>query len=154
VDNNPIVRVDPTGLHSIYYDGNSIRVFDDEGHLVLKCRGTTGKPGTTPNDQGVINVGPLPKGHYILLPEEFSGGGIHAFIRDLFGNWGTWRVPLHPTAGTNTLGRDGFFIHGGEHAGSAGCINIQHCDEQLHSLLQNHAGPIGVEVNYVGFQPF
>jgi len=154
VENNPVVLSDPTGLHSIYFDGSYIRVFDDEGRMVLRCRGTTGKKGTAPQNQNAINVGPIPTGHYFALPEEFSGGGMRAFMRDLFGNWGTWRVPLHPFPGTNTFGRTGFFIHGGEHPGSAGCINIQHCDQELHNLLQNHAGPIGIEVNYVGFQPF
>ncbi len=156
VGNNPVANVDPTGWHSVYYDGNYVRVFDDQGNLVLKCRGTTGKPGTTPAQQADAWSGPIPKGRYLIYPEEFSGGpGLQTTIRDFFGNWGTWRIPLHPVPGlANTYGRGGFFFHGGEHPGSAGCINIQKCDTTFHDLLANHAGPISVTVNYVGFQPF
>jgi len=57
----------------------------------------------TVGDQSAIGVGPVPRGHYFILPEEFSGGGVHAFVRDLFGNWGTWRIPLHPAPGGGVL---------------------------------------------------
>jgi RHS repeat-associated protein len=156
VGNNPIIRVDPSGLHSIYYDGSFARVYDDEGNLVLKCRATSGEPGTTTAQQGDVGLGPIPKGRYLIYPEEFSGGtGLHTIIRDFFGNWGTWRIPIHPVPGlTNTFGRDGFFFHGGEHQGSAGCVNLQHCDIAFHDLLANHAGPINVTVNHSGWQPF
>ncbi len=153
--NNPITNTDPTGWHSVYYDGDMVRVFDDDHHLALRCRGTSGRPGTTPQDQREAGAGPIPRGRYLVYPEEFSGGpGLRTTIRNFLGNWGTWRVPLHPIIGTNTYGRDGFFFHGGERPGSAGCINLQRCDTQFHDLLANHDGPVPVTVNYVGYRPF
>lgn len=115
VANNPVVRLDPYGLYSVNFDGSSVRVFNDDGTLALKCSATSGKPGSNPAQQGSVGVGPIPKGTYLIYPEEFSGGpGIHTIIRDLFGNWGTWRIPIHPVPGqTNTYGRSGFFFHGG-----------------------------------------
>jgi len=44
--------------------------------------------------------------------------------------WGDYRLTIHVMPGTRTFGRGGFFIHGGTHAGSAGCIN-------LHSGMEN-----------------
>lgn len=38
--------------------------------------------------------------------------------------WGDYRLTIHVMPGTRTFGRGGFFIHGGTHAGSAGCINL------------------------------
>jgi len=38
--------------------------------------------------------------------------------------WGNHRITIHVFPGTQTYNRGGFFIHGGTHAGSAGCINL------------------------------
>jgi len=38
--------------------------------------------------------------------------------------WGNYRSPLIPYPGTNTFGRDGFYIHGGSIPGSHGCIDL------------------------------
>ena len=37
-----------------------------------KCRGTTGKPGTTPAQQSDAWSGPIPKGRYLMYPEELA----------------------------------------------------------------------------------
>jgi len=153
VANGPLTHIDPTGLHRIYFDGRAVRVFDDSGFLVLKCAATSGKNGSLPIQTNESFKGPIPKGKYLIYPEEFSGGpGIKTWIRDAFGNWGTWRIPIHPVPGTETFGRGGFFFHGGVHAGSAGCVNLHKCDVAFHDLLANHAGPIPVEINYSNFQ--
>ncbi|WP_245964897.1 L,D-transpeptidase family protein [Trinickia dinghuensis] len=41
--------------------------------------------------------------------------------------WGDHRLTIHVYPGTQTFDRGGFFIHGGTHPGSAGCINL-HAD--------------------------
>lgn len=38
--------------------------------------------------------------------------------------WGKHRITIHVFPGTKTYRRGGFFIHGGNHIGSAGCINL------------------------------
>ena len=151
VDNNPVAEIDPHGLHAIYYDGKFVRVFDDAGHLVLKCRGTSGAKDTTPRDQAVEG-GPIPRGKYLIYLEQFSGGYLRSLVRGPA--WGRWRIPLHPLSDTKTFGRTGFFLHGSNHQGSAGCINIGDCDTRLYDLLANHPGPILVEANYTQFEPF
>lgn len=71
------------------------------------------------------NKGPIPIGEYIIYPNELNDPPWYQDIgRTYYGDWGDWRVPLHPTPGTNTFGRSGFFIHGGWISGSAGCIDI------------------------------
>jgi hypothetical protein len=50
--------------------------------------------------QGVSNTGPIPQGSYVVgNPTNTPSGLIQA-------------LPLTPMDGTDTLGRNGFFIHG------------------------------------------
>lgn len=70
-------------------------------------------------------------------------------MRDLTGDWGDYRVPLHPNDGANTFGRDGFFMHGGDDPGSAGCIDVGPNDTNIlgpNSPIGNHNGPVTVTV--------
>ena len=39
-------------------------------------------------------------------------------------DWRSHRIPLTSSQGTETFGRNGFYIHGGSRPGSAGCIDI------------------------------
>lgn len=76
------------------------------------------------------NVGPIPAGAYYLRvskPDEV--GTIRLWLRSWTGDWGSFRVPLIPLAGTNIddsngKKRDGFKLHGGNSPGSAGCIDV------------------------------
>lgn len=69
--------------------------------------------------------GPLPVGSYYIKPNEVSDPNIVGdIVRRTRGDWGDWRVRLHPAAGSKTYGRDNFFLHGGSLPGSAGCIDI------------------------------
>ncbi len=61
-------------------------------------------------------------------------------------DWGEYRVPAHPNEGTNTLGRSGFFIHGGKTPGSAGCIDVGDADKEFFPRLKNAKGPVPLEV--------
>jgi len=100
--------------------------------------------------QHVRNRGPIPEGRYTLNPSEISHvTGLRYLARNLLhGDWGHYRVPLHPAPGTNTFGRDGFFLHGGRIWGSAGCIDVCNLESQLFPLLQRHQGSITVIVDY------
>ena len=51
--------------------------------------------------------------------------------------WGLERVFLAPSAGTDTLGRNNFSIHGGDQYGSAGCIDLGHNEVDFFRTLTN-----------------
>jgi hypothetical protein len=96
------------------------------GLVIHSYPGVSGKPlegGTFDYSQGrqkQANAGPIPEGTYWIRPKELSPAG---WFRSRE-SWGNYRITIHPFTTTETYGRGGFFIHGGTHAGSAGCINL------------------------------
>ena len=69
--------------------------------------------------------GPVPEGQYLIDPDDISDPGtIRDFLRRTTGDWGDWRVRIRPSGATNTRGRSGFFLHGGDTPGTRGCIDI------------------------------
>jgi hypothetical protein len=88
---------------------------------------TSGRGQCQNNNKCVANKnqGPIPTGKYQLNVSEISQpNAIGTLLRQLRGDWGSWRVPLHPLPATQTYGRSGFFLHGGSIPGSAGCIDF------------------------------
>jgi Protein of unknown function (DUF2778) len=67
-----------------------------------------------PDDEGVVGMGPIPQGQWMIGPPADSP------------TLGPHVMPLLPAVGTDALGRSGFFIHGDSltHPGQAshGCI--------------------------------
>ena len=57
-------------------------------------------------------------------------------------------MPIEPDNGTVTYGRDGFFFHGGERPGSAGCIDLGKYDNAFRELLRGQVGIIPVNISY------
>ncbi|WP_279612141.1 tlde1 domain-containing protein [Burkholderia latens] len=74
------------------------------------------------------NVGPIPPGRYWIQPSQMWTNRWYNLASRAA--WGDHRLTIHVMPGTSTFGRGGFFIHGGTHAGSAGCIN-------LHAGMEN-----------------
>lgn len=72
--------------------------------------------------------GPIPPGQYWILPSQMWTN--HWYNVAPRGAWGNHRITIHVFPGTQTFGRGGYFIHGGTHPGSAGCIN-------LHAQMEN-----------------
>jgi hypothetical protein len=79
---------------------------------------------------------------------------LRGLIREMRGNWGDWRDPIHPLPRVNTYGRSGFFLHGGNWPGSAGCVdagggfNGNHwTDKLLNDLLADPEGIVPVVVH-------
>lgn len=98
------------------------------------------------------DAGPIPPGGYTVGPIESRDpktqkevgflDTLWTAIRQLTGNtnvkeslfqadtnysriaWGNFRLPITPKTGTNTYGRGSFYVHGGELAGSHGCIDL------------------------------
>jgi len=132
------------------FNGKELKHYNDNGELIGKFPASSGRLGTTPDDQNIKNTGPLPEGKYTINPKEIKG--IRYFLRHLKGDWGRFRVVLHPSKDTRTYGRDGFFLHGGEYPGSAGCIDVGKYDNMLFNRIDHgllfHDGTITLEVKY------
>jgi hypothetical protein len=146
VHNNPVTSLDPFGLDTLTFDGRGVTFRGDAGELKGYIPATSGRDGVT--DPSVPWKGPIPPGEYTLDPSEITPG---SWKRDLTGDWGEWRVPLHPVDPDQVPpGRDpnSFFLHGGRRSGSAGCIDVGKRDRHLFPPLIGHSGPIRVIVKY------
>jgi RHS repeat-associated protein len=140
---DPINLVDPSGLDTLYFDGSTLSDYRDDGSLAGTYAASSGVPGVY--DPSIGDRGPIPEGTYLLDPNEISEGGL---LRSLLGDWGQYRSPLHPDIGTDTFGRDGFFLHGGRDPGSAGCIDVGRNDSLLFPDLANYPGYHTLVVDY------
>ncbi|MET0937571.1 MAG: tlde1 domain-containing protein [Luteibacter sp.] len=83
--------------------------------------------------QKLRNEGPIPEGQYWVAPGELWS---NAWYRPApAAAWGQYRLAIHPFPETQTYGRGGFFIHGGNAPGSAGCIDLwSHMDGFVSGL--------------------
>lgn len=89
-------------------------------HLVRReVRTWTAWSGNT--DQGVQ---PIPNGSYWIQPDELWSCWMPTTTCNA-GGWGDFRLTIHPYPTTNTGDRGGFFIHGGDHGTTNGCITLQ-----------------------------
>jgi hypothetical protein len=68
------------------------------------------------------STGPIPPGRYWIQPSQMWTNRWYSLAPRAA--WGDHRITIHVFPGTETFERGGFFIHGGTHAGSAGCINL------------------------------
>ena len=144
VGNNPVRFIDPFGLHTLIFNGSGVTIRNDAGQFEGYVPATSGRDGET--DPSVPWKGPIPPGEYDLDPGKITPGN---WMRDLTGDWGNWRVPLEPRPGTDTKGRNGFFMHGGKKPGSAGCIDLGKRDDHVFPpVLIGHKGPVLVIVKY------
>jgi Protein of unknown function (DUF2778) len=94
----------------------------------------SGKPGEkggfdySVERQQLKDKGPIPVGEYYIQPDELrDNDSILRWLMDKQWNpvaWGRYRITIHHGTNTNTHGRSGFFIHGGDVPGSAGCIDL------------------------------
>ena len=83
-------------------------------------------------------AGPIPPGRYWVQPSQMWTN--HWYNIAPRAAWGNHRITIHVYPGTETFGRGGFFIHGGTHAGSAGCINLHAQMEKFVADLKAAAG--------------
>lgn len=100
-----------------------------ESGVIHTVRGTSGRNACLNNPslecQILGNEGPIPTGRYFIRPQELDDPWfLYDIARSALGDWGDFRVRLHPPVGTVPYGRDGFFLHGGQFPGSRGCIDI------------------------------
>lgn len=108
--------------------------------------------------QGVVGAGPIPEGGYWIDPCEVEDAWStlrHTTLSEKSrAAWGRKSVTIHPFSTTHGFGRYGFFIHGGDTWGSAGCIDLRHKElaffrELDHERLCEEKCKIYLEVRYV-----
>ena len=112
------------------FDGKTLVVYD-AGEKVAEFAGVSGKPGyQSPQYQNKKDTGPIPAGTYVARKKDFQNRDDYGPIKKYTSwpggerGWGKHRVWLEPSKETDTYGRGGFSIHGGEEPGSAGCIDL------------------------------
>ncbi len=135
------------GYHVLGFDGQNVTLRDREGKVLGVYPATSGRDGVT--DPRHQDYGPIPEGEYSLDPKEISEvRGSRYMWRRLRGDWGNFRVPAQPVPGTETFGRSGFFVHGGDTPGSKGCVDVGDQDAVLFPKLRKLEGPIRLRVQY------
>ncbi|MEX2500550.1 MAG: RHS repeat-associated core domain-containing protein [Wenzhouxiangellaceae bacterium] len=160
VGSGPLRWFDPNGLTRIEIDiSNGTMLVDPEqdGRVAYQMKITSGRDEciNEPKCSDQRNTGPVPQGNFTVNVEDITNPG---FIRDIArnfrGDWGDWRVPIAPNTGTDTFGRDGFFLHGGRFPGSAGCIDFgggifgnDITDQLLSDLMNDPDGVIPIRVH-------
>lgn len=131
----------------LHFDGKKVTLYDDDGKVKCSCDATSGKDGVL--DPSVKNKGPIPEGAYTLNPDEISEvHGVKWLFRNFKGDWGTYRVPLHPDPSNNMFGRSDVFLHGGYSPGSRGCIDVGSCENRLFPMIQKQGKPVRLDVEY------
>ncbi|MGC8495316.1 MAG: L,D-transpeptidase family protein [Syntrophobacteraceae bacterium] len=145
----------PQNLKSAYVPGDPIthikvnngilNCYNNNDQLLGSYTYSSGMNSST--DYIEPGTGPTPPGYYTIYPSEVSPAGFARKYLDPR-DWGDYRVPLHPDYGTNTYGRGGFFIHGGNlRHGSEGCIKVESDNQDdLFNHIINAPGPITVIV--------
>ena len=114
-DNDPLVRVDPTGRYWWFDPDTGLLYWVDPstGKPYVKGRGYSGRPGYRKSkDQGKKDLGPIPGGDYVI------GRAYHDK------RMGPVTMKLHPCPWNNMYGRKYFRMHGDtpNHNASSGCI--------------------------------
>ncbi len=135
------------------FDGKQVILVDPDGNVLASYPAESGKDGVT--DTGVRDKGPIPEGTYTIEPKEISHVTGLAYVRRNYtpfygGDWGNYRVPLRPDSETDTKGRDEFFLHGGNWAGTKGCIDVRQNDNLVFPVLEGAppGAPLKVLVIY------
>lgn len=123
-------RKDPSlaqcGTISLEFNG---KILIMAGRKIYSYHAVSGRgdgQGNFPLDaaaQHAQSTGPIPEGTYWISPDELvTNSWAHPFMSKAA--WGNYRIIIHPFTTTDTFGRGGMFIHGGDAPGSAGCIDL------------------------------
>ena len=143
------------------FDGRRLRWVDDHGQVTAEWDAASGREGyQDPEYQALVDKGPIPEGQYVAKQGELQFIGNRSLLdmaRAELGmtawpggesSWGSSRVWLQPDPGTNTLGRSGFSIHGGDVFGSAGCIDLAKAIPSFTGRFQNYGKDMRLTVKY------
>ncbi|WP_167338433.1 tlde1 domain-containing protein [Paraburkholderia oxyphila] len=137
----PSVPTCARGNVSLRFDGRFLTMIGAGGRGYAAVSGRPSDDGgfdysTARQREG--RVGPIPPGQYWVQPSQMWTN--HWYNIAPRAAWGDHRLTIHVFPGTQTFGRGGFFIHGGTHAGSAGCINLRGQMESFAADLKAATG--------------
>jgi len=110
----------------IYYvSQKKLQIISSSGSYSIRATSGKGACMNLSSCQNQKDIGPIPKGQYYMLKKDLTNPNfIKDIARNIKGDWGDWRIPIHATGQTKVYGRNGFFMHGGTWDGSAGCIDV------------------------------
>jgi hypothetical protein len=140
------------------FDGRSLCWIGATGKSERCWTAVSGKAGFTGKEhQEAAFKGPLPVGWWLAQQSEYQAMSSADAAKGVLGRgkwpggvpaWGAHRIWLKPAAGTNTLGRSGFSIHGGWEAGSAGCIDLTSSIGEFVTAFRKHGKDMELIVEY------
>lgn len=111
---------------SLHFDGRTLRA--QGSRVLIHIPAVSGHPKNGKFDysseyQKIPDHGPIPEGEYWIQPSELQENAWYR-LKSPRAGWGDYWITIHPYPSTQTHGRGGFFIHGGNIPGSAGCIDL------------------------------
>jgi RHS repeat-associated protein len=165
---NLVVTVTAGRDQFLTFDGGILTLYGKNGSIrsFLAVSGEVDSNGRTqPGLQGVRDRGPIPEGRYTLNPaavQSFADLTVAQKAASLLPTkpvkvgswpggvvaWGVMRAELQAVQGTNTYGREHFFVHGGSVPGSAGCIDLCNGEVEFFSALGGGGYEVLLEVDY------
>lgn len=143
------------------FDGQTLTATNNEKTL-KSWPAMSGKPGYQSRAATEIeDYGPIPEGIWHLNPDELQTYSPEKESRGWRGpngetpwlggtrSWGNHRIRLEPDEfHTDTKNRDGFYLHGGEVPGSAGCIDTTNNMNEVAKFIRSSEYPMNLYVNY------
>lgn len=136
------------------FDGKTLTVYNG-GEKIAQWAGVSGKPGYQSAEyQNKKDTGPIPAGIYVARKKDFQNRDDYGPIKKYTSwpggehGWGKYRVWLEPSKETNTFGRGGFSVHGGEEPGSAGCIDLTWQMDNFANWFKNNGKDLIIKVIY------
>lgn len=156
-----IVEIKLQLLPYLTFDGSRLCWMNGDGSVDQCWSSVSGRPGhQNASEQSVVDRGPLPEGNWNVRQTELqaigSRGTLESIVAELGRTawpggesaWGHFRIWLHPRPGTNTFGRSGFSIHGGDDPGSAGCIDMTSSIDSFVRKFRSHGRDLILQVDY------
>ena len=155
-------------LYQFRFDGNKLDEYNQRGEKTASWPAMSGNAGyQEARYQDLRNFGPIPEGTYHFKKDAFQDYDKlgswdkfkSSFNRGTFPGgleaWGRYRVDLVPGENTDTYGRSGIMIHGGDTFGSAGCIDLEKQIDDFYNRLQRmNQTEFPVTVEYDHNRPF
>ncbi len=143
------------------FDGQNLTAVNN-GKTLKSWPAMSGKEGYQSREATEIqNIGPIPEGVWHLNPDEletYSPEKEKPYWRGANGetpwrggtrSWGKHRIKLQPDEFlTDTKNRNGFYIHGGEIPGSAGCIDTTDNMDEVAKFIRAGEYPMNLRVKY------
>ena len=94
--------------------------------------------------QAKVDEGPVPEGEWVLDVSEAIDLDELSWIRRQLaytpGTWGNQALRIAPLEGTDTLGREGHYLHGGSAYGDAGGIDLRDADKDAFRYPRRRPG--------------